>query len=484
MELKSFSQREKFGSISVSDVKVLGWYVSVSRTNRARRAIGVGGTLGLTPTISVTGTPTFGQSPIVPVESTDMAKPTPSKSIEVMAKPTTPPPVTTAATPPTTTTESTEESTTTTSTFTTPMTVEQTTSTESTRKPNVGPEVQNFKIDDIYVYENQGILRKIRSNLFFDEDNDPLNISLKRYLDGTKKFENVPAGFWMEYNNKELYMFPQNRDIGAHSFSLVATDPSGENVSAMFRVHVKLDDIALYNNRFNVTIARDYATINNSVQKKVELLQSLAAAMKLADSSEVRVAEFLPGSIIIRWGLASLKNRGCNEPEIAQYQEIVKSSKFKKDFVPYVVLSSGYEQKECIDLSSVDDTQSGLLQRTLIPVIIVVVVVIIIILVLCCVCRRKRNYKKAPSTEDDGVYLSHKKPIIFQEEYDEKTSFVSLPPTTLPHEKPPVSNNYNESDGPGSSTTVSTESDEKALLHPSSPKDSRQTFNSPPPYGA
>ena len=483
MQLKSFSQREKFESISVSDVKVLGWYVSVSRTNRARRAVGVGGTPGLTPSILVVGTPVLDSSPIVPIESTDMAKPTPSKSIEVIVKPTAPPPVTTATTSPTTKTESTEEFTTTTSAFTTAMTTEQTTSTESTRKPNVGPE-KIGKIDDIHVFENQGILHPIPSNLFFDENNDPLNISLKRYLDETKKVEDVPAGFWMEYSNKGLYMFPQDKDIGAHIFSVVATDPSGENTSAMFTVHVRSDDIALYNNRFNVTIAGDYATINNSVKKKVKLLQSLAMAMKLRDSSEVRAVEFLPGSIIIRWGLAEFKNKGCNEPEIAQYQAKLTSSEFKNDFLPYEVLSSGYEPKECEDLSPVSDRSSDLLQRTLIPVIIVVVVVIIIILVLCCVCRRKRNYKKAPSTEDDGVYLSHKKPIIFQEEYDEKTSFVSLSPTTLPHEKPPVSNNYNESDGPGSSTTVSTESDEKALLYPSSPKDSRQTFNSPPPYGA
>ena len=483
MQLKSFSQREKFESISVSDVKVLGWYVSVSRTNRARRAVGVGGTPGLTPSILVVGTPVLDQSSIVPIESTDMAKPTPSKSIEVIVKPTTPPPVTRATTSPFTTTESTEESTTTTSTFTTAITTEQITSTESTPKPNVPPK-KNSEIYDIYVQENQGILHQISPKLFFDENNDPLNISLKRYLDGTKKVENVPAGFWIEYNNRGLYMFPQTRDIGAHNFSLVATDPSGENARAMFTVHVQLDDIALYNNRFNVTIAGDYVTINNSVQEKVKLLRSLAEAMELQDSSEVRAVEFLPGSIIIRWGIAELKSRSCNEPEIARYQAKVTSSEFKNDFAPYEVLSSGYEQKECVDLSSVSDASSGLLQRTLIPIIIVVVVVIIIILVLCCVCLRKRNYKKAPSTEDDGIYLSHKKPIIFQEEYDEKTSFVSLPPTTLPHEKPPVSNNYNESDGPGSSTTVSTESDEKALLHPSSPKDSRQTFNSPPPYGA
>merc|ERR1712072_749736 len=116
-------------------------------------------------------------------------------------------------------------------------------------------------------------------------------------------------------------------------------------------------------------------------------------------------------------------------------------------------------------------------QRILIPVIVIVVLLLIIAFILCCVYRRKR--KATVQMEEDKAYLSHKKPVIFLEEFEEKPHFVSLQPLIFPNEKPPTPGQHYEprADSPpvgaGSSTTVSTASEEKPLT-PASPDNSRK----------
>merc|ERR1712168_1020370 len=118
-----------------------------------------------------------------------------------------------------------------------------------------------------------------------------------------------------------------------------------------------------------------------------------------------------------------------------------------------------------VQASGVDNV---LWQRILIPVIVIVVLLLIIALILCCVYRRKR--KATVQMEADKAYLNHKKPVIFLEEFEEKPHFVGLQPLILPNEKPPTEGLPYEPrtdspppDGPGSSTTVSTESEDKPL---------------------
>merc|ERR1712168_1612156 len=127
-----------------------------------------------------------------------------------------------------------------------------------------------------------------------------------------------------------------------------------------------------------------------------------------------------------------------------------------------------------VQASGVDNV---LWQRILIPVIVIVVLLLIIALILCCVYRRKR--KATVQMEADKAYLNHKKPVIFLEEFEEKPHFVSLQPLILPNEKPPTPGQPYEPRadsppmGPGSSTTASTESEEKPLT-PASPKASQK----------
>jgi len=457
--LRQLSQEENFSSIS--SVPIIGWFIVSTKANRMRRAADANKTPGVTPT--VVGTPTLGPSPSVTVKPTGIVKPTPSKSKEIMTstKPPTTPPVV--------------------------ITTTETTTTMTTKKTTVkvpggnNPPEKIGNIPDVYVFENQALLTQIPPNLFYDQDpDDKLVIQLKTVATKMKNSTAIPAGSWLEYNNRDLYMFPTSNYVGIHRFMFTATDKAGEYATALFTVHVQPDDSASYNNVFNLTLDRSYSQINNSVQAKVDLVQTLATAQGFQDYKVIRAIQFLPGSIIIRWGIYVLQNSDCNNPELANYVKQLSRSDFRDSFAPDVVLSTGMmERKECLPLPPPDEGETGLWQRILIPVVVVVIVLLIILLVLCCVCRRKR---KNDAHSDDEIYLNQKKkPIIFEEE---KHKFLSLTSTSLSDDSPPINQNYGDSDGPGSSTTVSTENEGKALLTPSSPKDTSRGYNSPPPYGS
>ena len=306
----------------------------------------------------------------------------------------------------------------------------------------------------------------------------------KRYNDST----------WIEYTNTMLYILPKKQHVGQHNFALKGTDPvSGKFKLNMFTVTVKADD-TLYNNLFNVTVNKNYAEMSASAGAQVTLVKEVAIGSKRASYEDLRSVKFRKdgeGSAIV-WGLSGMAYRDCRNEEVEEYMKLLQAKEFRETIKTGGVLHVRNEEgTRCqtpvvVHATSLD---SNLWQRILIPVIVIVVLLLIIALILCCVYRRKR--KSTVQREEDKAYLSHKKPVIFLEEFEEKPHFVSLQPLILPNEKPPTPGQPYEPRadsppmGPGSSTTVSTESEEKPLT-PASPKDSSRKggYNAPPPYNA
>ncbi|XP_057314803.1 dystroglycan 1-like [Hydractinia symbiolongicarpus] len=478
-------------------VPVVGWFITSTKSNRARRALGR--SAGVNPTPSLGGTPTLGPSP-------SAVKPSPTKSVTMKMTsipPTMPPVVTTEATTTTTekvtttTTEATTESTTeSTSSDPTTQTITKEVTSGSTKQPtmpkNRGPVLQ-AGLGTISVYHGQAINFELPVNMFYDPDGDELNITFTYNINGVKGEIPVPSTHWIIYSNKHFYMLPGKGQIGKHYYTLTATDPSGAKINDVFKVKV-MEDSNFYNNVFNATLELDYSDYNNSVKHRVMLVQDLGKAMSVNSVEysykSLRNLKFKPGSVVVQWGVDSNSLKECNNVEVQSYFKLLKSSEFKDAMATTAIVTDvGFvEEKECVGVVPVPlEDDDNLFTRILIPVIVILIILLIIAIILCCVYRRKRKYE--PQSGQDDSYLDKKKPVIFLEEYDEKPDFVSLQPLILPHEKPPASNSYEPRagtpDGPESSTSVSTESDERAPLAPQSPKDSqRKAYNAPPPYSA
>lgn len=273
---------------------------------------------------------------------------------------------------------------------------------------------------------------------------------------------------------------------------LLATDKStGKFAVSLFSVKVKEDHVK-YNVLYNMTLTVDPTS---SAKEQVELVKSVARASGISDTIMRRVA-FDPrhtstgGSVII-WGINLKDYKDCENEKVKKYLQKLRGDEFQNDFSSDAnVLSVRmvvFDDKNCnpVVIKGGAASNEGLWLRILVPVIVIVVLMLIIALVLCCVYRRKR--KANVQIEEDKTYLNHKKPVIFLEEFEEKPHFVSLQPLILPNEKPPAAGHPYEPradtpEGPGSSTTVSTENEEKPLT-PQSPKE-RKGYNAPPPYNS
>jgi hypothetical protein len=247
---------------------------------------------------------------------------------------------------------------------------------------------------------------------------------------------------------------------------------------------------------YNVTVEKDYGQIASSARAQVTLVEEIARASKRDTYQNLRSVKFLEdgGSTeqsVIVWALSDMAYRACKNKQVEEYGKLLLAPEFRKSIATVAVLSVGkVEKSTCGPPIVVQPSQRDekLWQRILIPVIVIVVLLLIIAFILCCVYRRKR--KATVQMEEDKAYLSHKKPVIFLEEFEEKPHFVSLQPLILPNEKPPTPGQPYEprADSPpvgaGSSTTVSTASEEKPLT-PTSPDNSRKGgYNAPPPYNA
>merc|ERR1719354_62502 len=232
----------------------------------------------------------------------------------------------------------------------------------------------------------------------------------------------------------------------------------------------------------------------NSAKIQVTLIQEVSDASARPSYKQLRSVKFIGttgiGTTLV-WGLDDgTKYSDCYNDHVKKYLALVRSNKFRNGIQIAGVLKVGNTTHSKCPAHPPPPPQAedaGLWQRILIPVIVIVVLLLIIALILCCVYRRKRKATHIVMGEEDKSMLSHKKPVIFLEEFEEKPHFVSLQPLILPNEKPPAPGQPYEpraDSPPGSSTTVSTASEEKPLT-PASPDNSRKGgYNAPPPYNA
>lgn len=463
--LRDFTQKEDFTQLQKP---VLGWLVS-STKSRSRRAVAVAGTPGVTPTVSVQGTPT-----LIPSASTDMRRSsniikisvTPTKSIPIMVQ-------TSAIVPPTTL-----EPTTTSSTKTTQL--------PTTGKPiiNQKPEiVDKYKFEVINAVEQAPLLFDVPVGLFRDEGVLSIKLLYKKF----DWVEDVPQ--WIAYREqgRKIFIFPENANAGEHYFALKAEDIGGLVAQHTFKVFVSKDQ-KVYNFGFNVTVDMDFDELQSNPIRKVELLNKIGTVMGYSDVSRMKNVAFKKGSVIVSWSDEQFVNStSCNDPEFSSFvRRLDDDSRLAEEMLPYNLVSTGMTSKtgDCIITPLADEEDESLWERILIPVIVIVIILLIIALILCCVYRRKKKYET--HSDKDETYLNQKKPVIFLEEYEEKPDFLSLNPM-LPNEKPPVQGygpRGGSPDGPESSTTASTEDDENAPLAPKSPKENRNGYNAPPPYSA
>merc|ERR1719354_469458 len=230
----------------------------------------------------------------------------------------------------------------------------------------------------------------------------------------------------------------------------------------------------------------------NSAKIQVTLIQEVSDASARPSYKQLRSVKFIGttgiGTTLV-WGLDDgTKYSDCYNDHVKKYLALVRSNKFRNGIQIAGVLKVGNTTHSKCPAHPPPPPQAedaGLWQRILIPVIVIVVLLLIIALILCCVYRRKRKATHIVMGEEDKSMLSHKKPVIFLEEFEEKPHFVSLQPLILPNEKPPSPGDDSPPPPhhPGSSTTVSTENEEKPLT-PASPKDNSRGYKAPPPYDA
>eukprot|EP00794_Sanderia_malayensis_P007004 gene7004-7789_t len=414
-------------------------------------------------------------------------------------------PKTTTMKPETTTME--PETTTMEPEITTPKVTKMKPEKKSTKKPMTvvstsqdGKPILINPIDLIVLKVGQAYKLKIKRDMFEDDidgDTYSLTLSLKRIVSGKLSSADM-TWIYLDTVGKALYVLPTlvhaNKE---HAIVLQATDSSGNQENAVFRVKV-MEETVVDNHIFNVTIDADFNAFMSNAKNKVELIESIATATAVG-YQKLRIQRFYPGSVVTSFALEELRGDGsvCNSVDAQQYKAKLGGAEFKDKMAPkYIVVKTSAKnvspvcagaRKTPIDNTKPAGSSYKWWEIVLIPVIVIAVLLLVIGLIFFFLCRRKRY---EPPKEDKNTLLYQKKPIIMREEYDEKPEVMSLQPLVLPNEKAPVSNNAcqprtSTPDGNGSSS-ISTEGDDKALIDkstpPHSPPRSPLYGRSPPPY--
>ncbi|XP_012555895.2 dystroglycan 1 [Hydra vulgaris] len=455
--LRRLSEAQDFSS--EFSVKVLGWLITSFKSHKLyKRAVGNSGN-----TVSILqATPTLLLPSLTTASAIKSVSPSPTTSIKIM--------MSTSVHSPKIRTEPDVLTTSDTITSKMPSPVTPKKPEVSNKRPELCNSIENIKLFAMSAFEI-----KVPVNLFNDPEKEELTISVNR-MTKNNELKKLQPGHWVEYVDKNIYIFPGVENIGTHQFSLTATDPSGLFVNAMFLVTVEAKKN--YSHIFNLRLDEDFSLFK-SVQSRVELIKKLATKTKY-ELKDMQAIEILPGSVIINWAVDELN--GCNNPQVISYFQLISSTQFKEFF--YKVNSTNLvELANCSSpaLASAESASGSLAARIIIPVIAIIIILILIAIILCCLYRRRQRYQ--PKDEDSYV-RNHKKPVIFREEYEEKQpAFVSLQPLILPNEKPPVPTAYEPKLESQESSTESNGSDDRVFLTPGSPKDNgRKGYNAPPPY--
>lgn len=290
------------------------------------------------------------------------------------------------------------------------------------------------------VYRGQGLIFHIPHDTFYDKE-DMLTPNLTLVLRTAGGTEPLPSWIGLDAEKQIIYAFPVDKDtVKLHDFVLIATDSKGGQ--AVDAIVVKVwDDTKSYSHQFKLTLDYNFKTFSSHLNIRMDLLNKLAKYFNL-NVSNIRIREFVEGSVRLKFQFDTVPEDECNFPLREQFEndDGDVSPSLKEALSPEFPVTSGSFEAfgPCAgDVPVVVGAATGSTWKTyvIIPVVILVVVLFVIVIALFLVMRSRR--KRKLSLEDKNVFVFQKKPAVLQEEYEVKERLLKQP-LVLPNEKPPL----------------------------------------------